>query len=152
MTLPVLETSRLTLRPITEHDAEGLHEAYGDADTMRHWDLSPSRDVSHTAERIRVSAEANPRWHGMWAIQTRAGRFAGAINYHAHNEDHRRVALGWIVVPSLRRQGVMTPKTRDRASPPARRRSNKRSAILLDHLPQGAYAHTHQRGFRRIEE
>jgi ribosomal-protein-alanine N-acetyltransferase len=106
--LPLFETPRLTLRPISEHDAEGLHEAYGDADTMRHWDLLPSRDVPHTAERIRMSTEADPRWHGMWAIETRAGRFAGAINYHGHNEDHRRVALGWIVVPSLRRQGLMT--------------------------------------------
>ena len=108
MTLPLLETLRLSLRPITEHDAAGLHEAYGDADAMRHWDLLPSRDVSQTAERIRASAEADPRWHGMWAIQTRAGRFAGAINYHAHNEHQRRLALGWIVVPSLWRQGIMT--------------------------------------------
>src|SRR5436190_18644079 len=82
MALPVFETPRLTLRSITAHDAEGLHEAYGDADAMRHWDLPPSRDVSQTAERIRMSAEADPRWHGMWAIQTHAGRFVGAINYH----------------------------------------------------------------------
>ena len=60
MTLPVFETPRLTLRPITAHDAEGLHEAYGDADAMRHWDLPPSRDVSEMAERIRMSAEADP--------------------------------------------------------------------------------------------
>ena len=46
MTLPVFETPRLTLRSIIAHDAEGLHEAYGDADAMRHWDLPPSRDVS----------------------------------------------------------------------------------------------------------
>ena len=75
---------------------------------MRHWDHPPSRDVSQTAERIRASAEADPRWHGMWAIQTHAGRFAGAINYHAHNEQQRRLALGWIVVPSLWRHGIMT--------------------------------------------
>src|SRR5205814_9569441 len=99
MALPVFETPRLTLRSITAHDAEGLHEAYGDADAMRHWDLPPSRDASQTAERIRMSAEADPRWHGMWAIQTHAGRFVGAINYHAHNEQQRRLALGWIVVP-----------------------------------------------------
>jgi ribosomal-protein-alanine N-acetyltransferase len=87
MTLPVLETPRLTLRSITAHDAEGLHEAYGDAFAMRHWDLPPSVDVSQTAERIRMSAEADPRWHGMWAIQTHAGRFVG---------------------PSCWRQGLMT--------------------------------------------
>src|SRR2546421_13129364 len=74
MTLPVFETPRLIVRSITEHDAEGLHEAYGDADAMRHWDLPPSVDVSQTAERIRLSAEADPRWHGMWAVQTHAGR------------------------------------------------------------------------------
>ena len=97
MTLPAFETSRLTLRSITAHDAEGLHEAYGDPDAMRHWDHPPSRNVSQTAERIRMSADADPRWHGMWAIQTHAGRFVGAINYHAHNEQQRRLALGWIV-------------------------------------------------------
>jgi RimJ/RimL family protein N-acetyltransferase/predicted TIM-barrel fold metal-dependent hydrolase len=108
MTLPVFATPRLTLRSITAHDADGLHEAFGDADAMRHWDLPPSRDVSQTAERIRMSVEADPRWHGMWAIQTHAGRFVGAINYHAHNEQQRRLALGWIVVPSCWRQGLMT--------------------------------------------
>ena len=82
MTLPVFETPRLTLRSITEFDAESLHEAYGDAEAMRHWDHPPSRDVSQTAERIRTSAEVDPRWHGMWAIQTHAGRLVGAINYH----------------------------------------------------------------------
>ena len=108
MTLPVFETLRLTLRPITANDAEGLHQAYGDADAMRHWDLPPSRDASETAERIRASAEVDPRWHGMWAIQTHTGRCAGAINYHAHNEQQRRLAVGWIVVPSFWRQGLMT--------------------------------------------
>ena len=108
MTLPVFETRRVTLRSITVHDADGLHEAYGDADAMRHWDHPASRDVSQTAERICTSAEADPRWHGMWAIRTRAGRFVGAINYHAHNEQQRRLALGWIVVPSCWRQGLKT--------------------------------------------
>jgi len=114
MTLPVFEAPRLTLRSITAHDAEGLHEAYGDADAMRYWDHPPSRDVSQTAERIRVSAEADPRLHGMWAIQTHERRFVGAINYHARNEQQRRLALGWIVVPSCWRQGLMTE-----AAPPA---------------------------------
>jgi RimJ/RimL family protein N-acetyltransferase len=83
MTLPVFETARLTLRPITTHDAEGLHEAYGNADAMRYWDLLPSRDVSQTAERIATSADADPRRHGMGAIRTHAGRFVGThLNVH----------------------------------------------------------------------
>ena len=44
MTLPVCGTPRLTLRSITAHDADALHEAYGDAEAMRHWqDLSSRR-------------------------------------------------------------------------------------------------------------
>src|SRR5262249_42880697 len=108
MTLPVFETPRLTLRSITARDAEGLHEADGDAHAMRPRDLPPSPDEAQTAERIRMSAEADPRWHGMWAVETQGGRFVGAINYHAHNEQQRRLALGWIVVPSRWRQGLMT--------------------------------------------
>jgi len=123
MTLPVFGTLRLTLGSITTDDAEGLHEAYVDADAIQHWDHPPSRDVSQTAERIRMSAEADPRWHGMWAIQTHTGRFAGAINYHAHNEQQRRLALGWIVVPSYWRQGLMTE-----AAPPVISASRASSA------------------------
>ena len=136
MTLPVFETPRLILKSITERDAEGLHEAYGDADAMRHWDLPPSVDVSQTAERIRLSAEADSRWHGMWAIQTHGGRFAGAINYHAHNEHHRRLALGWIVVPSFWRQGIMTE-----AAPPV---------ISLLHAPERASHRSSDRAGERV--
>ena len=104
MTLPVFETPRLTLRSITAHDAEGLHEAYGDADAMRHWDHPASGDVSQTAERIRMSAEADPRWHGMWAIQTHAGRFVGAITYHAHTSSNgdSRSGRSWSRRPGAR--------------------------------------------------
>jgi RimJ/RimL family protein N-acetyltransferase len=35
MSLPMLQTARLLLRPLQEDDAEGLHTAYGDADAMR---------------------------------------------------------------------------------------------------------------------
>src|SRR3954466_12949988 len=97
MTLPLFDTPRLTLRSITAHDSGGLHEAYGDADAMRHWDLPPSRDVSQTAERIRMSAEVDPRWHGMWAIQTHAGRFVGAISGATRDLASRRTCRhsGW---------------------------------------------------------
>jgi RimJ/RimL family protein N-acetyltransferase len=35
MSLPMLQTARLLLRPLQEDDAEGLHTAYGDADARR---------------------------------------------------------------------------------------------------------------------
>lgn len=108
MTLPAFETPRFILRPIVESDAPGLHEAYGNAEAMQHWDHGVSPDVAATAARIRDSVAVDPRWHAMWAVHTRGGRFAGAVNYHAHYPPARRLAVGWIAVPSLWRQGVMT--------------------------------------------
>jgi hypothetical protein len=48
MTLPVFETPHLTLRSITAHDAEGLHEAYGDADA--HAALGPPSIAGRVAD------------------------------------------------------------------------------------------------------
>ncbi len=106
--LPTFETRRLVLRPIEEADAEGLHGAYGDAETMRFWDLPASVDVAETASRIRQSLAAERRWHGMWAIVPRSGGFAGAINYHNVDPRNGRLAVGWILAPAFRHQGLMT--------------------------------------------
>lgn len=108
MTLPIFETRRLLLRPIEESDAQGLHAAFGDAETMRFWDSLPSIDLAETASRIRQTLAAEQRWHGMWAIMARSGGLAGMINYHAVDPRNRRLALGWIVVPAFQHQGLMT--------------------------------------------
>ena len=108
MTLTVLQTTRLTLREIEEGDADGLHEAYGDAEAMRFWDIPVSPDVAQTGSRIRGTLGVDRQWHGMWAILTHAGAFAGAINYHARHPGNRRLALGWILSPRFWRQGLMT--------------------------------------------
>src|SRR5262249_44095188 len=107
VTLPVLQTSRLTLREIEEGDAEGLHGAYGDAAAMRFWDHPASDDIAQTRLRIRGTLDVDRTWHGMWAILTRSGEFAGAINYHGRQMQQRRLAVGWIVVPRFWRQGLM---------------------------------------------
>ena len=108
MTVPVVATRRLTLRPIEEGDAEGLHGAYGDVEAMRFWDSPVSRDILETAARIRQSLAVELRWHGMWAIEAHPGGFAGMINYHNVDPHNRRLGLGWILAPSFRRRGLMT--------------------------------------------
>lgn len=108
MSLPVLHTERLTLRPLQETDAEGLHMAYGDGEAMRFWDFPASRDVAETAARIRRSLAVDERWHAAWAVVLRSGGFAGMINYHHREPWNRRLELGWILAPAFWRQGFMT--------------------------------------------
>jgi RimJ/RimL family protein N-acetyltransferase len=47
-TIPELETPRLRLRAWVEADAEALHAAFGDPETMRFWD-PPAGQVSSTS-------------------------------------------------------------------------------------------------------
>jgi RimJ/RimL family protein N-acetyltransferase len=106
--VPDFETSRLRLRRLTAGDAAGLHEAYGDAETMRFWDAPPSRDRTETEQRIARSLAVDSTWHAAWAVLGREdGRFLGMVNYHARQPWNRRLAVGWILVPSARRQGFM---------------------------------------------
>lgn len=106
--VPDLETARLRLRRLAPGDAAGLHRAYGDPETMRFWDLPPSRDEAETERRIRFSIEADPSWHAAWAVCVRdGGDFVGMVNYHARQPWNRRLAVGWILIPEARGQGLM---------------------------------------------
>jgi ribosomal-protein-alanine N-acetyltransferase len=108
-----LVTARLRIRRLAPEDAPGLHLAYGDADAMRFWDGPPSRDLAETEERIRRSAYVDPSWHAAWALLASPDeQFVGMINYHGRQDAHRRLALGWILVPRYERQGYMSEAVR----------------------------------------
>jgi ribosomal-protein-alanine N-acetyltransferase len=108
VTVPVLETARLRLRPLVEADAATMHEAYGDSEAMRFWDAPASQDVAETADRIRQSLGVNAHWHAAFAVTLRdGGRMVGMVNYHARNPHNRRLAVGWIVARPWWRQGIM---------------------------------------------
>ena len=104
----VFETQRLRIRRLLPEDAPGLHLAFGDADAMRFWDGPPSRNLAETEARIRRSLATDPSWHVAWALLTKdQQQFVGMINYHGRQDAHRRLALGWILVPRHERQGYM---------------------------------------------
>jgi [ribosomal protein S5]-alanine N-acetyltransferase len=105
--LPGLQTERLTLRQISEADAEGLHAAYGDPEAMRYWNFPATRDVAETASCILQSLAVDERWHAVWAILLKDGGFAGMINYHHREPWNRRLELGWILASAYWRQGLM---------------------------------------------
>jgi len=70
--LPSLETARLTLRPWTPADIEGLHALWTDADVRRWlWDellISREEAESTVLDSIRLAEESGL---GMWAAQSR---------------------------------------------------------------------------------
>ena len=106
--VPELETPRLRLRAWLESDAGALHAAFGDAETMRFWNSPPRRDVAGTVEMIRDSRTADPRFHAAFAVTLRdSGEAVGMVNYHDRRQANRRLAVGWILIRSWQRQGIM---------------------------------------------
>ncbi len=112
--VPALKTARLRLRHLMIEDAPAAHQAYGDHEAMRYWDMPPSIDVEETERRVKRSLSVDPQWHATWAVLARwpegplpDHQFIGMINYHARQPWNRRLALGWILVPRFQGRGYM---------------------------------------------
>ena len=111
--VPDFDAERVRLRGLAMVDAAGLHEAYGDAETMRFWDAPPSADLAETEQRVRRSLSADPTWHAAWAVLGRADeRCIGMVNYHARQPWNRRLTVGWILVRRCQGQGFMAEAMR----------------------------------------
>jgi RimJ/RimL family protein N-acetyltransferase len=109
MSVVRLEGPRVVLRALRDSDATALHTAYGDPETMRFWDLAPSRDVLQTAARVGRALGVGEYWHGIWVIQRREDeQFLGIVNYHHREAWNRRLELGWMLARAHRGQGFMT--------------------------------------------
>ncbi len=104
----LLETPRLRVRVLAEADAIGLHEAYGDPETMRYWDAPPSRSVAETAAHIRQSRAMSVDTHAAFAVTLReSGLVVGMVNYHDRRPHHHRLSVGWLLAKPWWRQGIM---------------------------------------------
>ena len=111
--VPAFDTARLRLRCLVIEDAPAAHQAYGDPEAMRYWDTPPSIDLEETERRLLRSLSVDPQWHGTWAVLARRDgqipddQFIGMVNYHARQPWNRRLALGWILIPSFQGLGYM---------------------------------------------
>lgn len=109
----VLSTSRLRLRPITDDDAVALHDCYGDPEVMSYWDLSPSRDLTQTASRVKQSLMVDPVWHAIWAVLPRdSDRAIGMVNYNHREPAAKRLEVGYALARPYWRRGYMTEAMR----------------------------------------
>jgi RimJ/RimL family protein N-acetyltransferase len=111
--VPALDTARLQLRRLRIEDAPAAHQAYGDTEAMRYWDMPPSIDLEETERRLKRSLSVDPQWHATWTVwaqrdgQPPEDQFIGMVNYHARQPWNRRLALGWILIPRFEGRGYM---------------------------------------------
>ena len=96
-TLPVLESERLTLRPIREDDLPDLYAVFADPDVMRYWSTPPMRDLDE-ARAYLAGIERNfaERTGFKWAI-TRRGhdRLIGTTSLFRLDGPHSTGEIGY---------------------------------------------------------
>jgi len=97
--LPILETERLRLDPLTPADVDGLFTVMGDPEVMAWGDSPEVDDPDVIAEIVRGQVEAMAAGHAVhWAIRTLAdGAFVGACDLSEIDRRHRRAEIGFIL-------------------------------------------------------
>ena len=97
--LPILETERLRLAPLTVGDAEHLFPIMGDPEVMAYWDVAEIDDPDVVSRIIASQVEAMGQGRAMyWAMRTLGeGRFLGSCDLADIDRWHRRAEVGFIL-------------------------------------------------------
>lgn len=105
---PILATTRLLLRPMSDADAVGLHPVFADPDVMRFVDYPVSRDIGDTVRRIELWTIPLPEWHGTWTVRLAAtDAIIGIVNFHHRETWNRRAEIGFVLARPYWGQGLM---------------------------------------------
>jgi ribosomal-protein-alanine N-acetyltransferase len=96
----MLETERLTLRPLEAGDLANIHAMMGDPEVMAFWDVEAINDPSLT--RIILEGQLNDMALGRalyWAmIADDSGGFAGCCDLSEIDLWHRRAEIGFMLL------------------------------------------------------
>lgn len=107
--LPVLQSARLRLRPLTRRDAPALLTIYGDAEVMRFAGDPPFADLA-TVHRMLASVRRLFREHASleWGIETKLDpRIVGTCGLHGFDAGARSAEMGALLVRSHWGRGLM---------------------------------------------
>jgi ribosomal-protein-alanine N-acetyltransferase len=106
---PILPTSRLRLRQFRSEDTDAMHECFADPEAMRFWNTPVHTKRIETERVVRRFIDCTPSYYRFWAVaETGSDRCLGMVNYHDGHIRNKRVAIGYIINPACRRQGIAT--------------------------------------------
>ncbi|MDG5495978.1 GNAT family N-acetyltransferase [Niveispirillum sp. BGYR6] len=102
--VPVLHEGPVVLRPLRNSDADALHAAYGDEDSMRYMPHAHYPSIDQTRAKI-AGIVAGVTGSRNWAITTDGGECLGWALLH--KETTAQIELGYILVPAARGRGLV---------------------------------------------
>jgi ribosomal-protein-alanine N-acetyltransferase len=97
--LPILETARLRLEPLTAADAAHLYPIMGDPEVMAYWDAPEIDDPDLVAEIVDGQIASMQAGRALcWGMRTLAERqFLGSCDLSEIDSPHRRAELGFLL-------------------------------------------------------
>src|SRR5690349_12291545 len=96
---PILQTARLTLRPLGEGDGPALFAIFSDHAVVRYWSRSAWTDMAQAEEMLAAAAENYADGSGLryGIVVTATGELVGVASLFAFNRDNRRCELGYVL-------------------------------------------------------
>jgi ribosomal-protein-alanine N-acetyltransferase len=97
--LPILETERLRLAPLTSSDADHLFPIMGDPEVMAYWDVAEVDDPDLVARIVQSQVDAMTDGRALhWAMRTlETDAFLGACDLSEIDGWHRRAEVGFML-------------------------------------------------------
>jgi len=104
---PTLVTRRLRLRQFSNEDVDAMHECFADPEAMRFWNTPVHSKRVETERAVHRFIDCTPSYYRFWAVaDAKTNLCLGMVNYHDGHIRSKRVAIGYIVNPSRRREGI----------------------------------------------
>ncbi len=106
--VPVLETERLRLRPLSRTDAQAMLNIHGDEETVRYWGHDQISTLHEAEELINKNLDWLQEGRCIfWAVDDKAGmRMVGTCTLFHIDEQNRRAEVGYILNRSNWGQGM----------------------------------------------
>jgi len=95
----ILQTPRLTLRPLDRGDVDGMHALMSDAEVMAYWDVATIEDFELTRQIIESHLAAMRRGESLsWALlRPPELAFVGCCDLSGIDHWHHRAEIGFII-------------------------------------------------------
>lgn len=108
--LPVLETERLRIRPVTMADTDDLFAVFSSPRVMRYWSSPAMRERAEAVAYIQSIFDFfTERSLFQWGIALRADdRLIGTCTLFALDATHRRCEIGYALHDAHWRRGIMS--------------------------------------------
>lgn len=105
-TVPILQTSRLLLRPVADSDQPMIFKGLSDPDVIRYYGVSYQSLEATGAQMDFYRSIVQERTGAWWAVcDIKSGEFYGAAGFNYYQAAHQKAELGYWLLPEYQGRG-----------------------------------------------